>query len=254
MRRSRFITLWLTIAKSIVIFQASAMAQPQTIVALELALAVDTSSSVDDQEYALQMQGIAAAFRHAAIIAEIQRLGGNGIAVAVIHWSQNYATKTVVETTHVFDAASAFRFADRVGRTPRRYRSTFTSAGAAIVHSIRLLEENGFAGVRRTIDVSGDGRSNAFPLPHGPRSEAHRLGITINGLAIATGDAGLANYYRDEVIAGPGSFVEVAQDYTAIAPVTLRKLLREIAPPTTQLDQERKQRRHAMKGLPDRPQ
>lgn len=231
-----------------------AMAQERTPVALELVLAVDVSSSVDDREYNLQMQGIAAAFRHPSVVAEIRRLGGNGMAVGVIHWSQNYATRTVVAPVHVFDTMTAAEFARQVSQTPRRIRSTFTSAGAAIIHAIRLIEDNAFHGVRRTIDISGDGRSNAFPLPRGPRSEAHRRGIVINGLAIASRDRGLAGYYRDEVITGPGSFVEVARDYLAIAPVMLRKLLREIAPPTTRLRPAGGTRRHARRGLPERMQ
>ena len=49
-------------------------------VELELVLAVDASSSVDDGEFALQMQGIAAAFRNPDVQAAIRGTGDRGIA------------------------------------------------------------------------------------------------------------------------------------------------------------------------------
>ena len=42
---------------------------------------MDVSSSVDEEEYQLQMR-VAAAFRHPDVIAAIEATGGNGIAVA----------------------------------------------------------------------------------------------------------------------------------------------------------------------------
>ena len=50
---------------------------------------MDVSSSVDEEEYQLQMRGVAAAFRHPDVIAAIEATGGNGIAVAMIQWSDN---------------------------------------------------------------------------------------------------------------------------------------------------------------------
>ena len=56
-------------------------------VELELVLAVDASSSVDDREFELQMQGIAAAFRHSGVQAAIHGTGEKGIAVVLMTWS-----------------------------------------------------------------------------------------------------------------------------------------------------------------------
>ena len=47
----------------------------QTVVALELLLAVDTSTSVDREEFALQQRGLAEAFRHPDVISAIERAG-----------------------------------------------------------------------------------------------------------------------------------------------------------------------------------
>ena len=78
--------------------------------------------------------------------------------------------------------------------------------------------------------MSGDGRSNAGPLPAGPRALAGEAGIAINGLPILVDTYGLDAYFRREVIAGPGAFVEIATDYDDFARAFLRKLRRELTP------------------------
>ena len=54
-------------------------------------------------------------------------------------------------------------------------------------------------------------------------------GITINGLAILDGDAGLAAYYRANVTGGPGSFVISADEFEDFAKAMKRKLGRELS-------------------------
>ena len=71
------------------LFLSSNLLAQNTFVDLELVLAIDVSSSVDEEEYQLQMRGVAAAFRHPDVIAAIEATGGNGIAVAMVQWSDN---------------------------------------------------------------------------------------------------------------------------------------------------------------------
>ena len=49
-------------------------------VELELVLAVDTSASVDETEFALQMKGLADAFRTPAVLDALSAAGRGGIA------------------------------------------------------------------------------------------------------------------------------------------------------------------------------
>ena len=74
---------------------------------LELVLAVDVSSSVDEEEYQLQIRGVGAAFRHPDIIAAIESTGGNGIAVAMVQWSDNEEQALVGGWHIIKDAADA---------------------------------------------------------------------------------------------------------------------------------------------------
>jgi len=98
-----------------------------------------------------------------------------------------------------------------------------------------------FASVRRTIDISGDGTNNAGRDVATVRDEAVAKGVTINGLVILSENpmswnpdhtnppGGLDNYYRNNVIGGPGAFVMVAQDFNSFGQAIISKMIAEVA-------------------------
>lgn len=212
-----------------------ASAAQRTPVALELVLALDISASVDSDEFALQLGGIAAAFRDPVIIAAIERSRPGGIAVAIVEWSEPQSTRVVVPFHQLADARSVRAFAFLASRAPRVSNSSYTSIGAGISASLDAMAANAFVAPRRVIDVSGDGRNNRAPYPDQVRPRVIAAGVTINGLAIETDDDTLTRYYREEVIVGPGAFVERARNYNDYAAQIRRKLLREIFPPLSRL-------------------
>src|SRR4029078_12803776 len=55
-------------------------------VAVELVLALEGSASVDRNEFALEVDGLAAAFRDPEVIAAVENLKPLGAAIAVIQW------------------------------------------------------------------------------------------------------------------------------------------------------------------------
>jgi hypothetical protein len=98
--------------------------------------------------------------------------------------------------------------------------------------AIRKLDRNGMTAPRQVVDVSGDGRETPpretvvlIPMAN---AMARARGVMVNGLAITNEDPALAVWYRDNVIAGPGSFVITATDYEDFSDAIRRKLLREI--------------------------
>jgi hypothetical protein len=200
-------------------------------VELELILAVDTSLSVSDAEFRLQMEGLADAFRHEAVIAAIRVAGGNGIGVTLIQWSDRTQQEVSLDWSLIRDAAESRAFADRIDNTPRNYFGAGTALAAALNASIPMFDNNGLEGSRRVIDVSGDGIDNRGPLPPKIRDLAVMAGITINGLAILNEDPYLDLYYARNVIGGTGAFVITASDYVDFAQAIVRKLVREIAAP-----------------------
>ena len=103
-------------------------------VELELVLAVDASSSVDDGEFALQMQGIAAAFRHPNVQAAIERTDDRGIAVALIQWSDFVNQRKTVDWTLVRDTAGAAALANHIAAAGR----AIPGGGTAIYGVINL--------------------------------------------------------------------------------------------------------------------
>jgi hypothetical protein len=200
-------------------------------VALELVLAVDVSASVDAREYALQRDGIVAAFRDPRVTETIESLGPLGLAVSLVQWAASWEQAVVVDWTLITGPAAALRFAAQVAGSRRLFAGEGTSLSSALHFSGQVLAENGFLGLRRIVDVSGDGRNNsgaALPLA---RDQLIGQGITINGLAVLDQDPLLGDYFASHVTGGTASFVVIAVDYSDYAEAILKKLLRELPPP-----------------------
>ena len=200
-----------------------------TPVDLELVLAVDASSSVDDGEFALQMRGLAAAFRHPGVHAAIHNVGDDGVAVALVQWSDNALQTVVVDWTPVRDPVGARRLADKIDAAGRAVPGGGTAIYGVINAALHELESNGFDGRRRAIDISGDGISDLLVPTTAARNRAVKRAVVINGLAILNDEPMLDRYYRRFVIGGEGAFVMTAADYDAFAEAIAAKLIREIA-------------------------
>jgi len=207
---------------------------------LLLVLASDVSRSVDEPKFQLQRSGYATALSNPRVLEAI-RSGPNGrIAVIFVEWAGVLSQKVVIDWTVISDEASARQFGDRIVEAPRSFADR-TSIAAAIDFSMSQLEHAPFESRRRTIDVSGDGTNNAGRDVTAARDEALAKGVTINGLVILTDTpsawnpdhtnpaGGLANYYRNNVVGGPGAFVMVAENFRSFGNALINKLIAEIA-------------------------
>ena len=92
-----------------------------------------------------------------------------------------------------------------------------------------LLPGAPYRGLKRVIDVSGDGSNNRGRDVREARDEAVRAGVIINGLPIVSLEYDLDKYYFNNVIGGPGAFIVPADSYDNFAQAVLRKLILEIA-------------------------
>ncbi len=234
-------SLFCAVLVAVALQPAGRVASAQTPVELELVLAVDTSASVSNDEYTLQMAGIANAFRHPEVLEAITSYGVSGVAVTVVQWSAGDQQMQSVRWHHVSDADSAERLARKIEVSPRAFGVNTTAIGSALRFSVRLFDGNGFAGRRQTIDVSGDGRNNAGLVASTERDRAVAAGVTVNGLAILNGDTELARYYRINVMGGARAFVDTADDFVDFARAIRDKLIREISPIVAQGPQPRNQ-------------
>ncbi len=219
---------------------AMTLAQPTAVFAqdaepyavdLELVLAVDASGSVDEREYALQMSGIATAFRDQAVQEAIRSGPYGRIAVALLTWAEATEPKDASDWFVVASPEGAERLARFVESFPRRVAGG-TGIGQAVAYSVRLFERNDIESLRKVIDVSGDGKETAprdyTVMPKQARFVATARGITINGLAIQNEVPDLASYYRSHVIAGNEAFALSVDSYEDFTEAMIRKLLREI--------------------------
>lgn len=203
-------------------------AQARTV-DLELILAIDTSSSVSSDEFDLQMRGMSQAFRNEAVIGAIRASGDRGIAVAMVQWSDARKQLLAIDWFWINDEVTAERFAQEIDNTPRFLFGGGTALGGALTFAARQFDTNGYAGRRKVIDVSGDGRTNQGTRPERVRDQIVDSGITINGLAILNEDPTIDTYYRYNVIGGTGAFVMTATDYEDFSAAMLEKLIKEIS-------------------------
>lgn len=196
--------------------------------ALALVLAADTSSSIDADEYAAQMKGLAGAFRTTILREALLGTQGIHIRATVVHWSGYRHQEQVVPWTALTGPGVIDGFADRIEATPRRHDDQATALGKGLEFSAGL--HRGQPCDRHLIDVTGDGVNNDGIGPDYFARRGDFDGITINGLVIRGATPDPEPYFREQVARGPGAFVMAAGSYTEYAEAILEKLLREISP------------------------
>jgi hypothetical protein len=207
----------------------AAPVRAETAVDLELVLAVDASGSVDYTRFELQRRGYVAAFRNPQVLEAIQGGGNQSIAVAMVQWTGPLLQAQIVPWTVVKDQASANAVAGIIETTPRRLYGGGTSISGAIDYSMRWFRQDPFKATRHVIDVSGDGSNNSGRSVRRARDEAVAADVVINGLPILAWEPNLDEYYKENVIGGPGAFMVVAQSFDTFADAILKKMINEIA-------------------------
>jgi hypothetical protein len=208
---------------------ARAQTDPRPTTDITLVLAVDASGSVNLKRFQLQRHGYAEAFRDPQVINSIRGLSTGSIAVTMVQWTGPAMQVQVVPWTLIKDAATANAFADAIEAAPRQLFGGGTSLSGAIDHAMLLLPSAPFRGLKRVIDISGDGANNRGRDVTEARDEAVRAGVIINGLPISSIEPDLDKYYFEHVIGGPGSFIVPADSYENFAKAIVRKLILEIA-------------------------
>ena len=201
---------------------------------LALLLALDISSSVDEEEDRLQRQGLAAALVAPEVREAFLALPERPVALAVYEWSGRWQQDVLLEWTMIRDEAMLTSAAETIAASTRSYAEFPTAVGYALGYAAARFARAP-ACDRRTLDVSGDGVNNEGFGPEQAYREFPLDGITVNGLAILGGgrtgadDAALVLFYRERLIRGTGSFVEIAADFTDFERAIRRKLQRELS-------------------------
>jgi hypothetical protein len=208
-----------------------------------IVLAADVSRSIDDGEFDLQRRGYAAAIVSDKLMEAIRSGPHGAIALAYVEWAGEGEQAIVVDWAVLRNSTDAAKFAAALTATPRSFLGR-TAIGSALDFAMGIFAEGGIAADRKVIDVSGDGTSNQGRAVAEARDAAVKAGVIINGLSIFNRRAaaeggylalhtnppgGLAKYYRDNVIGGPGAFVLPIDDFANFGDAMIRKLTAEIA-------------------------
>jgi hypothetical protein len=224
-------------------FGAAPPAMADDAVDAAVVLAADVSRSINDEEFDLQRRGYAAAIVSDKLMEAIRSGPHGAIALAYVEWAGEGEQTIVVDWTVVRNPADAQKFAASLTSSPRSFLGR-TAIGSALDFAMGLFGEASLQTDRKVIDVSGDGTSNQGRPVGEARDAAIAAGAVVNGLAIFNRRAaaeggylalhtnppgGLAKYYRDNVVGGPGAFVLPIDDFGNFGDAMIRKLTAEIA-------------------------
>jgi hypothetical protein len=213
-----------------------------------LVLAADVSRSVDSEKFQLQREGYAAAVSDPHVLEAIRSGRTGRIGLTFLEWSGIGSQRVVIDWAIISDAESAKGFGDRLLEAPRSFADR-TSISGAFDFAMNRFAQAPFESARHTIDISGDGTNNAGRDVASARDAALAQGVTINGLVILSDTplvwnpdhtnppGGLENYYRNNVVGGPGAFVVAAKDFASFGQAIVKKMIAEVAlsepPPRT---------------------
>ena len=206
------------------------------VVDVELVLAVDVSYSMDMDELAVQREGYAQAIVSKEFLQALKTLPNGKIAVTYFEWAASSDQKIIIPWRVIDGPETADAVADEILKTPIR-RASRTSISGAIYFAMPLFDNNPYPGLRRVIDISGDGPNNNGAPVTPARDEALSKGIIINGLPIMVKEPSFSTmdienldwYYEDCVVGGPGSFVVAIKDREKFKEAIRSKLLLEVA-------------------------
>lgn len=205
---------------------------------VELALMVDVSRSMGPDELEIQRRGYAEAIASDEVVGAILNGFTGRIALTYVEWAGDFSQRVIVPWT-VIDSRAAAEAVAATLTANFAFGMRRTSISGAIDFAAEDMAENGFEGLRRVIDVSGDGPNNQGRPVVEARDEAVAAGYVVNGLPLMTYDAqdsfwgieDLDVYYQTCVIGGPGAFVIPVTAWEEFPLAVRRKIVLELVGP-----------------------
>lgn len=201
---------------------------------VELLLLVDVSRSMSFAELELQRRGYIEALRSDQVAAALGRALTGRIALAYVEWAGETRQRVVQDWRRIEGRDDLFAVADRLEADEGTSQSR-TSISGALRWGASSIDGNDFKGLRRIIDISGDGPNNQGGRVTDARDAVVADGIVVNGLPLMTSDGAfmsipdLDSYYENCVIGGPGAFVVPVTEWADFARAVTQKLVLEIA-------------------------
>lgn len=188
------------------------------ICAIALVLLLDSSTSISDQEWRLQLEGHAAALEAPEVTRVIQR---DGMAITAFAFAQ--AVQGITAWRVVRSAADAREVAAELRTAPR-----VLDGGTDIAQGMRVSISalgNAPCGDEQVLDIVTDGGADPASTERA-RDEAHERGIRVNALGVGAPTA--AEWLRAHAIT-PNGFAMAVSDWGEFAQAIRRKISFEIS-------------------------
>ena len=203
-----------------------------------LAFGLDVSGSVDAEEYQLQLKGLATALTSPDVTSSILTMPKFPVRLLVFEWSGQDYQRILIPWTDISNIEVLENLSTELCLTQRRGAPPTRALGKAIQTGVRYFNQQPSCW-KRTLDISGDGKSNTGPPPHTVNLPEKIGDVVINALVIGI-DATtrlsheelsvdeLATYFSNRVVAGPGAFFKIALSFDDCEQAMIFKLLREL--------------------------
>lgn len=212
-----------------VVWAKIATAQTAQQVDVALVLAIDESGSISQDEWKLQMDGYAAAFRDQAVLWAINGGRHRQIALAAFTWSETKKGSNVIIPWRIVtmadgpEIAAAFEGAAKVVGS-----SGSTDFAMAFEEARKHFTLLPYRAQRHVLDISGDGKhSNSWRKFIEDRQALLDAGVVVNGLPILGEEDNVEEFYAS-VIGGQGAFLVVANGFDRFPSAIQMKLMTEI--------------------------
>jgi hypothetical protein len=184
-------------------------------VEVQLVLAMDSSGSMAEDEWQIQLRATAAALMSSqvrtAIRCKSSKTGNRSIAIAVVDFADqpslripwvDLRPKSCSEPDPEFDQKIE-TLAAQIATLPRR-ESGSTHIGNMLEYTVAVFANAPWnVTERRVLDISGDGKSNGGVPTEPGRQALMKFGVTINGIAIVNEEADLDVYFLKEIVSNP---------------------------------------------------
>lgn len=211
------------------VLNVTVFAQTRPNVDVAIILATDVSGSITEDNFKLQVEGLAQAFESNEIHRAIQQGYHRQIAVMYMQWS-SVNQQWISDWQIIRTPDDARQFANLIRQTDRKF-SWDTSVIGLLTKSLDIMKSLPFEADKKVIDISGDGkdtRITAIQEIHSLRTILKSMEVQINALPIIASEPDVGTWYENHVIYGPGSFAIIVETFDDFSKAIRRKLLTEI--------------------------
>jgi len=187
---------------------------------------IDVSDSITRHDEWLQYAGLARGVIDERFLRRVAEGEHRRVGFLAFTWSSGGAVNVVVPWTVIETPGDAARIANLLDTAPRVDRSGFgtyrplslgqgpggmTDIAEALTSALQLSDAAPFPASRSVVNILSNGVDNNGQDPRPVRDQAILQGLTVNGIVFG-GRAGLADYFRANIIGGAGAFLmEVEQ-------------------------------------------